>query len=244
MKKISFKAPLSSEFKEFLRLNHAHISHLNMNNGFYTISKTNVNWDLNEKENLITEKEFFATFVDIPVEKVIELSKKTKDMTLEVFLKSSIYKMNSEYKIVFFKHYINLFLEDEEDYNFLKEYFKEIPKTWKELKRITGYYILPNSSIAKTANLFTNDGNINIIPKKEQAEEILVFMQLLQLYENFIKLYPVEGGKYGFMLERNDLFILHNNVYNSYFIFNKREDVHLFVTTYKEYILKCKNLLK
>ena len=78
---------------------------------------------------------------------------------------------------------------DKENSNFEKIVFKKIsdnlPKTWEELKNISGYYI--SSFCGITHSSLVNGGNYtkNIFPTKELANAVLALAQLLQLRDRY-----------------------------------------------------------
>lgn len=65
-----------------------------------------------------------------------------------------------------------------------KEKETELPKTWKELKRIKGYFITSYSHIQTYENTINNE-NKNTFPTKELAEAALALSQLLQLRDRY-----------------------------------------------------------
>ena len=98
---------------------------------------------------------------------------------------------------------------DKENSNFEKIVFKKIsdnlPKTWEELKNISGYYI--SSFCGITHSSLVNGGNYtkNIFPTKELAEAVLALAQLLQFRDRY------NGDNEGFIFNKNNYCI---SVYN------------------------------
>ena len=98
---------------------------------------------------------------------------------------------------------------DKENSTFEKIVFKKtsnnLPKTWEELKNISGYYI--SSFCGITHSSLVNCGNSakNIFPTKELAEAALALAQLLQLRDRY------NGDNEGFIFNKNNYCI---SVYN------------------------------
>lgn len=60
---------------------------------------------------------------------------------------------------------------------------KSLPKTWKELEIIKGYYIHTDCDVSGIDNVSATAKNRNIFATKEQAEAALALAQLSQLRE-------------------------------------------------------------
>lgn len=73
---------------------------------------------------------------------------------------------------------------DEEKSTFTKIVFKKIqkmlPKTWKELGRVKGYYVTSGSHI-NVCDSFCNSSDQNTLPTEKLAEAMLALCQLLYL---------------------------------------------------------------
>lgn len=76
---------------------------------------------------------------------------------------------------------------DQEKSTFEKIVFKQIkkglPKTWEELKEVTGFYVTANSSTSKVEKGDAADSNRNLFVTLEQAEASIALAQLSQLRE-------------------------------------------------------------
>ena len=91
---------------------------------------------------------------------------------------------------------------DKENSNFEKIVFKKIsdnlPKTWEELKNISGYYISSSSEIIDSSLINARDSTKNTFPTKELAEAVLALAQLLQLRDRY------NGDNKGFIFGKSN----------------------------------------
>ena len=97
---------------------------------------------------------------------------------------------------------------DKENSTFEKIVFKkinELPKTWKDLKNISGYYINSFSEITPSSFIDVSNSAKNTFPTKELAEAALALAQLLQLRDRY------NGDNEGFIFNKNNYCI---SVYN------------------------------
>ena len=97
---------------------------------------------------------------------------------------------------------------DKENSTFEKIVFKkinELPKTWEDLKYISGAYISALSYINTINSIETIPSAKNIFPTKELAEAVLALAQLLQLRDRY------NGDNEGFIFNKNNYCI---SVYN------------------------------
>ena len=97
---------------------------------------------------------------------------------------------------------------DKENSTFEKIVFKkinELPKTWKDLKNISGAFISTFSDIKTINSVKTDSSAKNIFPTKELAEAALALAQLLQLRDRY------NGDNEGFIFNKNNYCI---SVYN------------------------------
>ena len=78
---------------------------------------------------------------------------------------------------------------DRENSTFEKIIFKkverELPKTWKDLLFVEGWFINGKCYIIETGKLITQEYNKNIFPTKEEAEACLALAQLCQLRDRY-----------------------------------------------------------
>ena len=78
---------------------------------------------------------------------------------------------------------------DRENSTFEKIIFKkverELPKTWKDLLFVEGWFINGKCYIIETGKLITQEYNKNTFPTKEEAEACLALAQLCQLRDRY-----------------------------------------------------------
>lgn len=78
---------------------------------------------------------------------------------------------------------------DKENSTFEKIVFKkvekELPKSWRELVSVNGYYVDKNSKVYNCINHTTAYDNRNIFPTEEEAEACLALAQLCQLRDRY-----------------------------------------------------------
>lgn len=98
---------------------------------------------------------------------------------------------------------------DKENSTFEKIVFKkinELPKTWEDLKYISGAYISILSNVTTINFVKTDSSTKDIFPTKELAEAALALAQLLQLRDRY------NGDNKGFIFGKsNYCIIFHNN---------------------------------
>ena len=97
---------------------------------------------------------------------------------------------------------------DKENSTFEKIVFKkinELPKTWEDLKYVSGAYISVLSNVTTINSVKTDSSYKNTFPTKELAEAALALAQLLQLRDRY------NGDNKGFILNKNNYCI---SVYN------------------------------
>ena len=98
---------------------------------------------------------------------------------------------------------------DKENSTFEKIVFKkinELPKTWEDLKYISGGYISTLSKVITDDYIITSPFTKGTFPTKELAEAALALAQLLQLRDRY------NGDNKGFIFsENNYCIIFHDN---------------------------------
>ena len=104
---------------------------------------------------------------------------------------------------------------DKENSTFEKIVFKRtsnnLPKTWKDLKYVSGAYISNLSNINTVNSTETIPSAKNIFPTKELAEAALALAQLLQLRDRY------NGDNKGFIFGKDNYCItLYNHNINKY----------------------------
>ena len=101
---------------------------------------------------------------------------------------------------------------DKENSTFEKIVFKkinELPKTWEDLKYVSGAYISNLSNINTVNSTETIPSAKNIFPTKELAEAALALAQLLQLRDRY------NGDNKGFIFDKCNYCInVHDNNIN------------------------------
>jgi len=143
---------------------------------------------------------------------------------------------------------VELFLLD----NFTKEELeaKELPKTWEELKKVSGYYINQYSEIGSGKDYSTSVTSKNTFPTKELAEASLALSQLLQLRDVYNGDWKVDLNN----RPNETLFLIlnkHNNIFksdtqgglNRILSFKKESIRDQFVENFKDLITQALPLL-
>ena len=138
---------------------------------------------------------------------------------------------------------------DKENSTFEKIVFKkinELPKTWEDLKYISGAYISAISNVITDNSVRTYPLYKNIFPTKELAEAALALAQLLQLRDRY------NGDNKGFIFLENN-FCIHNynnSIHlsllltgNAILAFRKKELRNEFYENFKDLIEIAKPLL-
>ena len=139
---------------------------------------------------------------------------------------------------------------DKENSTFEKILFKKIsnnlPKTWEELKIISGYYISNSSEITPSSLVNCCNSDKNIFPTKELAEAALALAQLLQLRDRY------NGDNKGFIFGKGNycISIFNNSIDNCFndctqriLAFRTRELRNEFYNNFKDLIEIAKPLL-
>ena len=139
---------------------------------------------------------------------------------------------------------------DKENSTFEKIVFKKtsnnLPKTWEELKIISGAYISVLSNVTTVNSVKTDFSTKDIFPTKELAYAALALAQLLQLRDRY------NGDNKGFIFLENNYCIynnknsIHFNIYaisNSLLAFRTRELRDEFYNNFKDLIEIAKPLL-
>ena len=66
-----------------------------------------------------------------------------------------------------------------------KKVEKELPKSWRELVSVNGYYVDKNSKVYNCINHTTAYDNRNIFPTEEEAKACVALAQLCQLRDRY-----------------------------------------------------------
>ena len=111
---------------------------------------------------------------------------------------------------------------DKENSTFEKIMFKKtsnnLPKTWEELKYVSGAYISNLSNITTINSTETIPSAKNIFPTKELAEAVLALAQLLQLRDKY------NGDNKGFIYDKDNycLAVSANSIFKDWNIYTQR----------------------
>jgi len=110
---------------------------------------------------------------------------------------------------------------DKENSTFEKIVFKkinELPKTWEDLKYISGAYISALSKVITDDSARTYPSAKNIFPTKELAEAALALAQLLQLRDRY------NGDNKGFIYDKDNycLAVSANSIFKDWNVYTQR----------------------
>ena len=127
----------------------------------------------------------------------------------------------------------------------LKKIESKLPKSWRELNRVKGYYTNSDSYVKPfTASISSNTKNI--FPTKEQAEASIALAQLLQLrevYRNGWKPdWTDDNCKYSIRLIKNEWVENWYTESNHIFSFQTKEIKDQFITNFKDLLEQVKPL--
>jgi hypothetical protein len=128
----------------------------------------------------------------------------------------------------------------------LKQSKKELPKTWRELKEINGWYVDQMSAIFKYVHGAPLAANKNTFATESQAKAAIALAQLSQLREVYRDGWKPESEneyKYIINCEKGGLSI--GMVYgHSYFLsFQSEEIAQEFLTNFRDLIIEAAPLL-
>ena len=129
-----------------------------------------------------------------------------------------------------------------------KEIKKELPKTWEELKNISGYYINRDSSLGSEDKDFpTNSNNVNIFATFEQAKASIALAKLSQLREVYRNGWVPNwlDDKYKFCIElyANEINKDYYYSQNNFLSFQDKETRDLFFENFRDLIEQAKPLM-
>jgi hypothetical protein len=128
-----------------------------------------------------------------------------------------------------------------------KEIKKELPKTWEELKLISGYYSNMHSSIIDVDYNDAINGNQNIFATEEQAKASIALAQLSQLREVYRNGWVPNwlDDKYKFCIElyANEMNKDYYYSQNNFLSFQDKETRDLFFENFKDLIEQAKPLM-
>jgi hypothetical protein len=125
---------------------------------------------------------------------------------------------------------------------------KELPKSWCDLGKISGWKICTNTDLNVTSNYPTDfDSNANIFATKEQAEASIAMAQLSQLMkvynDGWVPDWTDIEYKYCIGFTNEKLCIDNWYNYKQFLSFKDRETAELFIQNFRELIETAKPLL-
>lgn len=125
---------------------------------------------------------------------------------------------------------------------------KELPKTWKELSVINGYFVNPaTSSVSDLFKTVTTHNNRNVFATEEQAEASIAMAQLSQLMavynDGWMADWTDGTDKYCICIYANRYRLESKSYYGNFLNFKDRKTAELFLENFKDLILTAKPLL-
>lgn len=132
-------------------------------------------------------------------------------------------------------------------YGYLEE-SEVLPKTWKDLERIKGWYSNEYSEIVQFLGTHTHHNNRNIFPTKEEAVASIALAQLCQLRDRYNgdwkpdwtdNTYP----KFTLHFVRENISIIHNYISQRTLAFRTEELAKEFKNNFSDLLEKAKPLL-
>lgn len=128
---------------------------------------------------------------------------------------------------------------------------KELPKSWKELKKFKNVYGVVGGKVYKYTELTAIDNNKNMLPTESLAKATLALSQLLQLRNAWWRDWtPIWGislaeKKYAIMYDFIDRDFVINASYkiNEIFVFKTEELAREFLDTFEELLHEAKELI-
>jgi hypothetical protein len=127
-----------------------------------------------------------------------------------------------------------------------KEAKKELPKSWEELKVLSGFY-QSGGCVAGGGQYSINSSNKNVFATKEQAEACIAIAQLSQLMKVYNDGWEADWSnrtdKYSMYFYKEDITIGHMMCARSFLSFKDEETAELFLENFRELIEQAKPLL-
>lgn len=145
----------------------------------------------------------------------------------------------------------NGFEIDKDNSTFEQIVFKEIkkafPKTWEELKVVTGYYIDEDSEIFMLNSITTRNHQKNVFATEEQAKASIALAQLSQLREVYRNGWVPNWNdctyKFTIHFEENKIISEYFYKTNIFLSFQDSETRDLFLKNFKDLIEQAKPLM-
>jgi len=138
---------------------------------------------------------------------------------------------------------------DKEKSTFEKIVFKKkeqtLPKTWKELVRVSGYFVSGCSDVLEIERREANSNHTNIFYSEEQAEAAVALAQLSQLREVYRQGWvpDYKNNKFAIHFLNGDIVVNEFRPYNVFLSFQSKEIRNEFLENFKDLILQAKPLL-
>lgn len=125
---------------------------------------------------------------------------------------------------------------------------KELPKSWQELKKLSGCYINLTSDVKKAINFSSIKDNESIFTTKEQAEASIALAQLSQLREVYRNVWVPDWSsneeyKYCIDFEYNKPTKNTYNITPQFLSFQDEKTRDLFLKNFRDLIEKAKPLM-
>lgn len=128
-----------------------------------------------------------------------------------------------------------------------KEIKKELPKTWEELKVVTGYYIDEDSEIFMINSITTRNHQKNVFATEEQAKASIALAQLSQLREvyrnGWVPDWNDYADKYIISFKENQIYTTIYESHHEFLSFQDEETRDLFLENFKDLIEQAKPLM-
>ena len=128
-----------------------------------------------------------------------------------------------------------------------KEIKKELPKKWKDLGFVSGYYIDVASRIRVSSVQIFDEDHKNIFFTEEQAEASVALAQLTQLREVYRQGWTPDWSnginKFCIFMNGNKLDIDIWTYYNGFLAFQDRQTAKLFLENFRDLIKQASPLL-
>jgi hypothetical protein len=128
-----------------------------------------------------------------------------------------------------------------------KEIPKELPKSWEDLKILTGFFVSETCEIEREVDAKTYITNKNLFATKEQADASLALAQLSQLREVYRQGWKPEWSnqqeKWSIIFEINEICIYRRWTYNMFLTFQSKEIAQEFLDNFGVLILQARPLM-
>jgi len=124
---------------------------------------------------------------------------------------------------------------------------KQLPKSWGELEKVSGYYLVSYGAVRDVTDAPTEENNISIFATKEQAEASIALAQLSQLMKvyngDWVANWSDSDFKYCLEFYVDELIQEEYTLVQKFLAFKDAKTRDLFLDNFRELILKAKPLL-